>query len=359
MKFGLTMPSGRRRHLLAATAAVLALAIFAADTLTPPDCVVGGLYVIVVLMAGQFCRGFALAAVSVGCVILTVLAQFLSHRLGNDETVTIGAVNTAASIVAILLSGYLMGRSQRSEGALRQAQADLTHVSRIMTMGELTASIAHEVNQPIAGIVANASASLRWLAGAGDSPEINEVREAANRIVRDGTRAAEIISRVRKIFAKGEAEHRPTNLNQLVRETVEILGNETLRYSVTVQTDLQDLPPVIADPVQLQQVIVNLVLNGIDAMRDLPGDRRLVVRSWQTGDGQIGLSVADFGKGLPPGPTDQLFDAFFTTKPHGTGLGLAISRTIMEAHQGRLSASPNQPRGAIFQITLPLQPAAN
>jgi C4-dicarboxylate-specific signal transduction histidine kinase len=355
MRISTVSPVGLK-GLLPWTTVGLALVVFVADVLTPPDCVVSGLYVVVVLMAGRFCRAAALAGVCLACTVLTILAQLFAHRLvlGNDQIVYIGAFNTAVSIVAIGLSGYLVARGQNAEVALRQAQSDLTHVSRVTTMGALTASIAHEINQPIAGVVANASACLSWLARAGDAPEINEVREAANRIVRDGTRAAEIIGRIHKIFVKGEIERQSTNINQLLRETIELLGNEAIRHSVTIQVNLEEIPPIMADPVQLQQVVVNLILNGMDAMRDVAGDRKLVVRSWRLEDRLIAISVADLGQGVPPGHTEQIFDAFFTTKPHGTGLGLAISRSIVEAHDGQLSAMAHQPRGALFQITLPL-----
>jgi C4-dicarboxylate-specific signal transduction histidine kinase len=317
--------------------------------------VVGGLYVVVVLMAGQFCTARRLWMVSVACACLTVLAQFLAHKyvLENRQATYIGAFNSSVTILAVGLSCYLILRGRSAEAALRRAQADLAHVSRVTTMGELTASIAHEVNQPIAGVVTNAGACLRWLAG--DPPDLDKARAAATRIVRDGQRAADIIARIRSIFTRGVPERRWVDLNSLVRETVELLGGEAKRSLVTVRMDLAaDVPRVMGDRVQLQQVVVNLIINGMDAMRDVRGPRELVVTSQRSPESQPLIGVCDQGVGLPAGEADQLFDPFFTTKSHGTGMGLSISRSIIEAHHGRLWASTNTPNGAIFQFTLPL-----
>jgi len=347
-----------RASVLPVATAVLAAGVFIADVLTPPDCVVSGLYVLVVVMAGRFCRGRRLWWVAGGCAGLSVVAQLLAHRLvgQGDEAGYIGAFNTAVCLVAIGLSTYVILRGQAAETALRRAQTDLAHVSRVTTMGELTASIAHEVNQPIAAAVTNASACLRWLAG--DAPNLDEARAAAARIVKDGTRAADIINRIRQIFTKGGAQRRMVDVNQLAAETLQLLNHEAGRYQVSIRTDLApDVPQVMADRVQLQQVIVNLMLNATDAMKEAKGARDLALTSRRTDDGQVLVSVSDTGAGLPPQQADQVFEAFFTTKPHGTGMGLSISRSIIEAHSGRLWATPNQPRGTTFQFTLPVRDA--
>jgi C4-dicarboxylate-specific signal transduction histidine kinase len=345
----------RPAFLPVATAAVAA-GIFAGDSLTPPECVVSGLYVVVVLMAGRFSSARRLWLIALGCAVLTVLAQFLAHHIVFEpgKAAYIGAFNSFVSLLAIGLSTHLVQRGQASEARLRQTRSDLAHVSRVTTMGELTASIAHEVNQPIAAAVANASACLRWLAA--DPPDLAEARAAATRIVRDGTRAADIISRIRQIFTKGDAQRQPVDLNQLVRETVTLLSSETARYAIAIRTELAaDLPAVMADPVQVQQVVVNLIVNGIEAMKDTAGARELALSSWQSEPDQVVLSVSDTGIGLPPQPADQIFDAFFTTKPQGTGMGLSISRSIIEAHRGRLWATPNPPGGAVFLFALPIR----
>jgi NO-binding membrane sensor protein with MHYT domain/signal transduction histidine kinase len=241
---------------------------------------------------------------------------------------------------------------KRAEEALHQAQTDLARVNRVTTMGELTASLAHEVNQPIGAAVTNASTCLRWLAG--DTPNLEEARAAAMRVVTDGKRAAEIISRVRLMFKKGTAERELVDVNEVVREMIILLQREAARHSISVRTELSgDLPPVTGDRVQLQQVMMNLIINSIDAMKDVEGTRELVISSQRTENAQIQISVMDTGAGLPQQHADQIFNAFFTTKSHGTGLGLRISRSIVESHGGRLWAADNPPRGASFCFTLP------
>jgi PAS domain S-box-containing protein len=241
---------------------------------------------------------------------------------------------------------------KRAQEALRQAQAELAHVSRVTNMGELTASLAHEVNQPIAGAITNANACLRWLAG--DVPDLGEARAAALRIVRDGTRAADIIGRIRLLFAKGAAQRESLDVNEIILEMILLLRGEMTRFSISTRTDLEaNLPQIMGDRVQLQQVLMNLITNGIEAMKDVDGTRELTIRSERAeDDGQLLVSVTDTGIGLPP-QRNQVFDAFFTTKPHGIGLGLSISRSIVESHGGRLSAANNAPRGASFSLALP------
>jgi PAS domain S-box-containing protein len=242
--------------------------------------------------------------------------------------------------------------NKRAEEALRQAQTDLAHVSRVTTMGELTASLAHEVNQPIAAAVTNANTCLRWLTR--DHPNVEEARAAAMRIVKDGTRAGEIISRIRLLFRKGIPQREVVDVNEVIREMIVLLRGESARYNILVWTDLAaNLPVIMGDRVQLQQVMMNLMLNSIDAMKEVDGTRELTIKSQRAANEEVVVSVADSGVGLPPQQADQIFTAFFTTKPHGTGMGLRISRTIVESHGGRLWAADNSPRGAIFSFTLP------
>src|SRR5712692_2261432 len=243
-------------------------------------------------------------------------------------------------------------RAEEERERLRQAQADLAHVNRVTTMGELTASLAHEVNQPIAAAVTNANTCLRWLAG--DTPNIEEARAAAMRIVKDGTRAAEIINRIRLLFKKGTPQRELVDVNEVIREMIVLLRGEATRYSISFRAELAaDPPQVMGDRVQLQQVFMNLMLNGIDAMKDMNAGSELTIKSQQAENGQLLISVSDTGVGLPPQQADQIFNAFFTTKLHGTGMGLAISRSIVESHGGRLWAADNAPRGASFYFTLP------
>ena len=216
-------------------------------------------------------------------------------------------------------------------------------------MGELTASLAHEVNQPIAAAVTDANTCLRWLTR--EQPDLEEARAAASRIVKDATRAAEIISRVRLLFKKGTPQRELVDVNELIREMIVLLRSEATRYSIAFRTDLAaNLPQVMGDRVQLQQVMMNLIINSIDAMKDVDGTRELAIKSQRAENEQLMVSVSDTGVGLPPQQTDQIFNAFFTTKPHGTGMGLRISRSIVESHGGRLWAADNSPRGASFHF---------
>jgi PAS domain S-box-containing protein len=247
---------------------------------------------------------------------------------------------------------------RRAAEALRQAQVDLAHVNRVTTMGELTASLAHEINQPIAAAVTNANTCVRWLAS--DTPNLEEARAAARRIVKDGRRAGEIISRIRLLFKKGASDRELVDINEVVREMIVLLRSETVRYNISVRTELDaDLPCVMADRVQLQQVTMNLMINAIEAMKEVNGTRELIIHSCHGEDEQLVVSITDTGIGLPQQHTDQIFNAFFTTKPHGTGMGLRISRSIVESHGGRLWALDNSPRGASFHFTLPTKSDAH
>jgi len=232
---------------------------------------------------------------------------------------------------------------------VEQLQADLAHSNRVSILGELAASIAHEVNQPLSGIVSNASASLRWLTR--DAPNIEEASEAARKIVRDGKRAGDIIHRLRSLYKKTPPKRELVDVNEIIGEMVAMLCGDANRFAVSIRTDLAvDLPKITADRVQLQQVLMNLMLNGIEAMNETGGV--LTVKS-QPDDGHVRISVSDTGVGLPTEKSDKIFDAFFTTKAQGSGMGLAISRSIIESHNGQLWATPNDGRGASFHFSLP------
>jgi C4-dicarboxylate-specific signal transduction histidine kinase len=246
---------------------------------------------------------------------------------------------------------------KRAEENLRRVQADLAHVSRVTTMGELTASLAHEVNQPIAAAVTSANSCIRWLAA--DVPNLDKARASALRIVKDGTRAAEIISRIRSLFQKGTLQLEKVDVNEVIEEMTVLLHGEATRHSISVRTELAaDLPPVVGDRVQLQQVLMNLMMNSIDAMKGVDGMRELAIKSQRAENEHLLVSVSDTGVGLPPGQADEIFNAFFTTKPHGTGMGLRICRSIVESHGGRLWAANNSSRGASLYFTLPTKVAA-
>jgi C4-dicarboxylate-specific signal transduction histidine kinase len=240
---------------------------------------------------------------------------------------------------------------KRAEESLRKAQADLAHANRVTTMGELSASLAHEINQPISGAITNASTCLRRLDR--EQPDVEGARAAASLIIRDANRAAEIINRIRLFFRKGVVTKERLDVNEVIREMEILLHNEATQHSVSVQTKLAaDLPLIAADRIQLQQVLMNLMINSIDAMKAVDGPRQLTLGTQSDSDERLLVSVEDTGIGLPPNQAGQIFNAFFTTKEYGTGMGLRISRTIIEAHGGRLWATDNPPRGASFHFTL-------
>jgi len=238
--------------------------------------------------------------------------------------------------------------------ALDKAQAELAHVTRVTTLGQLTASITHEVNQPLAAIIVNAEACLRWLDRA--TPDLNEARGAVDRIIKDGNRASEVIRRVRALANKTGAEKVLLDINDVVNEVIVLVQRELVRHRVPLRIELAPaLPMVLADRVQLQQVIINLVINGIEAMQavtDRPSE--LVLRSHEDDAHRVTVSVKDCGVGISSENADRLFDAFFTTKSAGMGMGLSVCRSIIEAHGGRLWAEPNLLQGATFHFTLPL-----
>jgi C4-dicarboxylate-specific signal transduction histidine kinase len=241
---------------------------------------------------------------------------------------------------------------RQKEASLREAQTELAHANRLSTMGEMAASIAHELNQPLAGMVTNANASLRWLAGA--SPNLAEAREAIGRIVRDGTWAGGVVARLRALFKKDDPSKEPVDINEAVEEAVNLTQGEIIRNKVSLRMDLAaNLPPVTGDRVQIQQVMLNLILNAIESMSAVDDHmRKLTVGTQPTENDQIRVLVQDSGIGFDPLKAERIFDAFHTTKPDGLGLGLAISRSIVDWHGGRLWAVSNDGQGATFQFTL-------
>jgi PAS domain S-box-containing protein len=257
---------------------------------------------------------------------------------------------TAESALREIERRYSMLAQSRAEEALRRAQAELAHAT---TLGELTALIAHEVNQPLGALVAEAEACLRWLDQG--TPNLDEARQNVERIIKNGHRAAEVIRRVRSLSKKTELQMAPLDVNDVVNEVIALVQREVLSHRVTLRTELAPaLPVVVADRVQLQQVLINLVINGIEAMQSVTDrTRELVIGSHQDDAGQVLVTVKDSGVGISAENADQLFNAFFTTKTGGMGMGLPICRSIIEAHRGRLSASGNVGPGATFQFTLP------
>jgi len=244
-------------------------------------------------------------------------------------------------------------RAEQQRDRLRQLEADLAHTNRVSMMGELAASVAHEVNQPLSGVVSNASAGLRWLAG--DVPNLEEAREGLRRIVRDGKRAGEVIARIRALTRKAATPKEKVDLNETIREVLALVGDEAKRKSVIIRTQFaDDLSPVAGDRVQLQQVVLNLVMNAIEAMSVVDERARaLAITTRNIDPDQVQVTAQDSGPGIDPQTIDRIFDSFYTTKPGGMGMGLSISRSILQAHGGRIWATANHGPGTIFHFTLP------
>jgi C4-dicarboxylate-specific signal transduction histidine kinase len=247
-----------------------------------------------------------------------------------------------------------MNEHQRAEEALQKAQAELAHVSRLMTLGELTASISHEVNQPIAAVVTNGQVCLRLLAL--ETPRPDDVRTTVERIVRDANRASEVIQRIRALAKRSEPQMMSLDINDVIREATLLVQREVLSHGVSLRTELASaVPAVRGDRIQLQQVVINLLINGVEAMASITDrPREIIVRSQLYEEGQVIVAVLDSGIGIDSQTAEKLFSAFFTTKPSGMGMGLSISRSIIRAHGGRLWVSPNADHGAAFQFTVPI-----
>jgi PAS domain S-box-containing protein len=248
-------------------------------------------------------------------------------------------------------------RAEDERERLRHLQSELAHIHRVTTMGELAASIAHEIRQPISAASINANTCLRWLEG--EKPDIGMARESVSRIIQNVTRASEIISRIRVLFQKGEQQREWVDVNEVIGEIIGLLRSEAGRHAISIHTELaSELPHVMADRVQLQQVFMNLVRNGIDAINAAETTGDVTITTRRNGLDQMLILIRDTGIGLPAEHPDKVFDAFFTTKPQGTGMGLSISRSIIESHGGRLWAAGNADRGTTFHFTLPIEPAA-
>jgi signal transduction histidine kinase len=329
-------------------AATVAITIFVVDTLTRPAVAV--LYVVVVLFAVRFFERRGVLLVSLGCIVLTMLSVVLSGDVSAENVL----INCVISILAIAIAAFLSLENRSTEMALHEAQLQLAHVNRITTLGELTASIAHEVNQPITAVVTHADAALRWLAA--QPPDLNEGREALRHIVNDAHRASEVISRIRALAKKESSRKTLLDINETIVEVVSLTRGQVLKNGVSLLTQLSsDLPPILGDRVQLQQVLMNLIINAIEAMGEVSEDRRkLVVCSSKDDSHGVLITVKDSGPGIGKESFDRLFNPFYTTKSTGMGMGLSICRSIIETHGGRVWATSNLPQGAIFHFTLPL-----
>ena len=327
--------------------------------------------IVVVSLQGSFVSSAVVSLIAVGCLAYYFSPPIFSFRVSDpfdDSAITAFLITSAVithlvSRVRIREEKLVLANSKLdaqiaeqklAEDALHQAQTELAHVSRVTTMGELTASIAHEIKQPLAAVITNGNACLRWLAR--ETPDLDEAREAVRRVIRDGNRANEVITRIRALLRKTETRKTQLDINEAIEEVILLTQKDAARRGVRLRLELTaGLPPVFGDRVQLQQVALNLVMNGVEAMalvNDRP--RELLISSSQDGTEQLLVAVQDCGMGIDQENLEKIFQAFYTTKSQGMGMGLAISRSIIEAHGGRLWATPNEGEGATIQFTLPL-----
>lgn len=329
---------------------VVMMGIFLVDTLTDYAVAIAVFYSAVILVATNLLTSRAVIVLTGACILLTLIS-FLLTRFGSFE---VGVINTSISIVAIGITAYLGLRITAAEAIAREARLGLVRIARVTSIAQLTASIAHEVNQPLAAIVTSGNACARWLSQ--DPPNLDKAGRAIERIVADANRASEVIVRVRRL-AKGESPDATIfDLNQAIEEVVSLSLAEIDRLDITLRRYLQEaLPAVRADRIQIQQVVGNLLLNAIEAVTASPRRERDIEIISSVEDGRTAVvTVADNGIGFSPGTSDRLFDAFWTTKDDGMGLGLTLSRSIVEANGGQISTETNSGGGAIIRFSLRL-----
>jgi signal transduction histidine kinase len=312
------------------------------------------LYIVVVVIFAALDGSFA-AAAGLAIVAALMLEYFFDQPLfsfrGGDSR---NALRLGVWLLTAFVITRLVARTRRHEEDLRHAQADLERATRVTTMGELVASIAHEVNQPLAAVVTNGNAALRWLAA--DPPNLDEVRQATVRIIADGNRASDVVARIRALLTKKEAQREPLSIDEVIGDVVALTKSTAFRNGTSLQLELSADPAlVLADRVQIQQVLLNLILNGMEAMQGVTGRARVLTIQSRSDDGNgVLVAVRDSGAGISNEHLPHIFDAFYTTKSGGLGMGLAISRSIIEAHSGRIWATSEPFVGSTFQFTLPV-----
>ncbi len=329
---------------------LLALVIAVADTLTDLEIAVGVFQIVVVLLAVRFLPVSGVIAVALLCMVLTVISYEMTTSRGSEAS---GLINCVISLAAIAMTTWLALRMALAIRTVHEARSQLAHIARVNQLGELTASIAHEINQPLSAIVTSGNACQRWLAT--EPVNLEKARQAVERMISDANRAGDIIVRVRALAKRSSTHKEWISVADTVAEIVALAHSEIEEQGVALTVDIPEgLPPLLADRVQIQQVLLNLMINGVDAMKKVAPDKaQLEIRvDWSNG-GDIGFAVSDKGIGVQPENTHRLFDAFYTTKEEGMGIGLAISRSIIEAHGGRIWVTPNPSIGATFHFTLP------
>jgi signal transduction histidine kinase len=343
-------PRAAATWVLPFSAIVLAAAIFIADTVTDLEIAFPAFYTVIVLIAVRFCKKRGVVLVGVGCIALTLLSDLVTIDVPPSQA---GIINTCISLLAIAATTYLALKIEMEKEVTFEARSQLAHIARVTTLGEMTATIAHEVNQPLTAVLINGNACLHWLDA--EPPDLNEARKNIANIVRDANRASGIVVQVRDLTKGLPPENDWLRVNELILATTLLIDREIQRNQISMQTQLSDDEPLIqGDRVQLQQVLLNLLLNSIEALSSVSaGSRHLVIASTKKDLKSVLVSVYDSGKGFPSNDLDRLFDPFYSTKSDGMGMGLTISRSIVESHGGRIWATPNSPCGAVFQFTLP------
>jgi signal transduction histidine kinase len=332
-------------------AIALATTVFIADTITELEIACPVFYTAVVLIAARFCKKRGVVFVGLACITLTLLSDLLTIEVAPSQA---GVINTCISLAAIAATTYLALKIEVEKEATYEARSQLAHVARVTTLGGMTANIAHEVNQPLTAVLINGNACLHWLDA--EPPDLNEARKNITNIVRDTNRASQIVVQIRDLTKGQPPVSEWLRVNEIILATTVLIDREIRQNQISIQTQLSDnVPPINGDRVQLQQVLLNLLLNSIESLRSVAvGSRRLVIASAKSNSKSVLISVHDTGKGISSSDLDCLFDPFYTTKSDGMGIGLTISRSIVESHGGRIWATPNSPRGAVFQFTLPI-----
>jgi signal transduction histidine kinase len=343
-------PRAAATWVLPFSAIVLAAAIFIADTVTDLEIAFPAFYTVIVLIAVRFCKKRGVVLVGVGCIALTLLSDLVTIDVPPSQA---GIINTCISLLAIAATTYLALKIEMEKEVTFEARSQLAHIARVTTLGEMTATIAHEVNQPLTAVLINGNACLHWLDA--EPPDLNEARKNIANIVRDANRASGIVVQVRDLTKGLPPENDWLRVNELILATTLLIDREIQRNQISMQTQLSDDEPLIqGDRVQLQHVLLNLLLNAIEALSSVSiGSRHLVIASTKKDLKSVLVSVYDSGRGFPSNNLDRLFDPFYSTKSDGMGMGLTISRSIVESHGGRIWATPNSPCGAVFQFTLP------
>ncbi len=339
------------RPALVAFSLLLAGVIFVIDTVTPLEIAIAVFYTVIVLLSVSYAQRRGVILISVACMVLTGISYFLSFR----GTMQSGLVNMGISLSAIAATTYLALKIESARQSMQEAREHLAHASRVTALGELSASIAHEVNQPLAAIITSGNACKRWLSN-DQAPRLDKANMAVDRMINDAQRASDIIVHVRDLARKRTPHRENVDMTRLVTETLALTRTELSRHNISLLLDCRESRRYVkGDRIQLQQTLLNLILNAIEAMSQSAGaPKRELQVSTYLDQSHVHIRIADTGPGIPAAQKTGIFEAFRTSKPNGLGMGLAIVSSVVESHGGAIMVSDNQPQGAVFDIQLPL-----